>query len=62
MSRRDRYLLGLVLARWGFAALVTAAVVVGLFAAATVTPPADLPTVAMRAEAVYRVEVGVNDE
>jgi hypothetical protein len=48
----------LVLARWGFAALVVAAIVVGFFAAATVTPPPELPTVALRAEAVYRVEVG----
>jgi hypothetical protein len=31
---------------------------VGLFAAATVTPPLELPTVALRATAVYRLEVG----
>jgi hypothetical protein len=48
----------LVLARWGFAALVAAAIGVGLLAAATVPPPTELPTVALRAEAVYRVEVG----
>jgi hypothetical protein len=48
----------LVLARWGFAALAAAAIGVGLLAAATVTPPTELPTVALRAEAVYRVEVG----
>jgi hypothetical protein len=58
MSRYDRHLFGLVLARWGFAALVAAAIAVGFFAGATVTPPVDLPTVALRAEPVYRVEVG----
>jgi hypothetical protein len=58
MSRHDRYLFGLALARWGFAALVAAAIAVGLFVATTITPPAELPTVALRAAAVYRVEVG----
>lgn len=38
--------------------MVVAAVAAGLFAAGTVTPPADLPTVALGAEVVYRVEVG----
>ena len=58
MSRRDRYLFGLVLVRWGFAALVVGAIAVCFFAAATVTPPTEVPTVALNAEAVYRVEVG----
>jgi hypothetical protein len=48
----------LVLARWGFAALVAAAVAVGFLAAVTVSPPSEVPTVALRALAVYRVEVG----
>ncbi len=38
--------------------MAAAAIGVGLLAAATVTPPTELPTVALRAEAVYRVEVG----
>lgn len=48
----------MVLARWGFAALVAAAVAVGFLAAVTVSPPSEVPTVALRALAVYRVEVG----
>jgi hypothetical protein len=58
MSRHDRYLLGLFLARWGFAAMVAAAILVGLAVAVTVTPPADLPSVALGASPVFRVEVG----
>jgi hypothetical protein len=58
VSRHDRYLFGLVVARWGFAALVAAALVVGLVAAATVEPPAEVPVAALRASAVYRMEVG----
>jgi hypothetical protein len=38
--------------------MVAAAIAVGLFIAVTVTPPTEVPTVALRAEAVYRVEVG----
>jgi hypothetical protein len=55
---RRRELFGLLLARWGFAAIVAVAIVVGFVVAMTVTPPADLPSVAIRAAAVYRVEVG----
>jgi hypothetical protein len=38
--------------------LVGAALAVGLFAATTVTPPMEVPDVALRATAVYRLEVG----
>jgi hypothetical protein len=38
--------------------MVVAAIAVGLFIAVTVTPPTEVPTVALKAEAVYRVEVG----
>jgi hypothetical protein len=55
---RRRRLFGLLLARWGFAAIVAVAITVGLVVAMTVTPPADVPAVALRAAAVYRVEVG----
>jgi hypothetical protein len=58
MSRHDRYLFGLVLARWGFAAMVAAAIAVGFLVAATVTPPTEVPPAALRAVAVYRLEVG----
>jgi hypothetical protein len=55
---RRRELLRLLLAKWGFAATVAAAIAVGLAVAMTVTLPADIPAVALRAAAVYRVEVG----
>jgi hypothetical protein len=58
MTRHDRYLFGLVLARWGFAVMVAAAIVVGFVVAFTVSPPIEVPTIALRATAVYRVEVG----
>jgi hypothetical protein len=54
VSGHDRYLPGLFVARWGFAVMVAIAVVAGLAAAATVTPPSDLPSVALRATAVNR--------
>jgi hypothetical protein len=38
--------------------MVAAAIAVGLFIAVTVTPPTEVPTVALKAQAVYRVEVG----
>jgi hypothetical protein len=38
--------------------MVAAAIAVGFLVALTVTPPAEVPTVALRASAVYRVEVG----
>lgn len=44
--------------RWGFATLVGFATVLGLAVAATVAVPADIPTVALRAAPVYRMEVG----
>jgi hypothetical protein len=42
----------------GFAALVAAAIAVGLLVGMIATPPPEVPTVALRAPAVYRVEVG----
>jgi hypothetical protein len=58
VSRHDRYLLGLWFARWGFAVMVAVAIVVGFTVALTVSPPVEVPTVALRAVPVYRVEVG----
>jgi len=46
------------LSRWGFAALVCVAVVVSLVIGVTVDIPADIPSVALRAPALYRLEVG----
>jgi hypothetical protein len=45
-------------ARWGFAAMVGAAVVASLFAGVTVAVPTDIPAIALQAPAVYRLEVG----
>ena len=56
--RRNRYLAGLWLARWGFALAVAVALVVSLTIAATVPVPTELPSVALNAVAVYRLEVG----
>jgi hypothetical protein len=56
MSRRK--LFGLLLVRWGFALLVAASIVFGVVAAVTVRPPGDVPTVALQAAVIYRVEVG----
>jgi hypothetical protein len=56
---RRREIFGLLLARWGFAVSVAAAIAVGFGVAMTVTLPTDIPSVAIRAAAVYRVEVGV---
>jgi hypothetical protein len=58
MTRHDRYLLRLWLARWGFALMVATAITVGLVAALTVSPPIEIPTIALEAAPVYRVEVG----
>jgi hypothetical protein len=55
---RRRTLIKLLVARWGFAAMVVAAIVGGFAVAVTVTPPAEVPAVALRAIPVYRVEVG----
>lgn len=38
--------------------MVAVAILVGLVVAMTVTPPAELPSVALRAAPVFRVEVG----
>jgi hypothetical protein len=51
-------LFGLFLARWGFAAAVAVAIGIGIVAALTVAPPEELPSVALRAAPVFRVEVG----
>jgi hypothetical protein len=55
---RRRQFIALLAARWGFAAMVTVAIAVGVVVAATVAPPVDVPTFALQAGAVYRVEVG----
>ncbi len=44
--------------RWGFATLVGIAAVVGVIVAATVAVPIEIPAVALRSMAVYRLEVG----
>jgi hypothetical protein len=48
----------LLVIRWWFAALVAVAIAGSVVAATTATPPSDLPTVALDAIPVYRVEVG----
>ncbi len=48
----------LLAVRWGFTAMVAMAVVVGAVAAVTVALPSNLPSVALGATSVYRVEVG----
>ena len=58
---RQRHGKGEVMAwmeRWGFATLVGFAVVLAFVVGATVAVPGDIPTVALRAEPVYRLEVG----
>jgi hypothetical protein len=55
---RRRRLFGLMLIRWGFAALVAIAITLGLVAALTVAPLKDVPAVALQAAVIYRVEVG----
>ena len=55
---RRRRLIELLVVRWGFAAMVAVAIAVGIAAGATVTPPTDIPAIALRATALYRVEVG----
>jgi hypothetical protein len=55
---RRRRLIELLVARWWFAATVATAIAVGFVVAITVTTPAEIPTVALRATPVYRVEVG----
>jgi hypothetical protein len=46
------------LSRWGFAALIGVAALVGLGVSATVSIPAEIPGVALQAAPVYRLEVG----
>jgi len=55
---RRRTLIQLLAVRWGFAAMVGVAVVTGVVAAVTVAPPPNLPSIALGALPVYRVEVG----
>jgi ABC-type multidrug transport system fused ATPase/permease subunit len=55
---RRRQQLSPWLARWGFAALVGAAALVGLGVSATVALPTAIPGVALQAAPVYRLEVG----
>lgn len=45
-------------ARWGFAALVMVAAIAGLAVGTTVVIPPNLPSVALQATALYRLEVG----
>jgi hypothetical protein len=51
-------LIELLVVRWGFAAMVAVAIAVGFAVAVTVEPPADIPSIALRAMPVYRAEVG----
>lgn len=46
------------LARWGFATLVGCGAVAAIVAAAGAEPPTPIPTYALQAAAVYRLEVG----
>jgi hypothetical protein len=55
---RRRTLIQLLAVRWGFAVTVAVAILAGFLIAVTVTPPADIPSFALRATPVYRVEVG----
>jgi hypothetical protein len=55
---RRRTLIQLLAVRWGFAVLVTLAIGAGIAAGATVAIPVDVPSIALSAEPVYRVEVG----
>jgi hypothetical protein len=55
---RRRKLIELLVLRWWFAAAIAVAITAGFAAAMTVAAPSDLPTVALRAMPVYRVEVG----
>jgi hypothetical protein len=55
---RRRTLITLLAVRWGFAAMVTLGIVAGFVAAVTVALPEDIPSFALRATPVYRVEVG----
>jgi hypothetical protein len=58
-TRHDRYLLRLWLARWGFAVLVVLAMIAGATAAVGVPLPDDVPSVALQAGVLYRVEIGL---
>jgi hypothetical protein len=55
---RRRTLITLLAMRWGFAVMVTLGIVAGFVAAVTVALPEDIPSFALRATPVYRVEVG----
>jgi hypothetical protein len=55
---RRRTLITLLAVRWGFAVMVTLGILAGFVAATTVSLPEDIPSFALRAAPVYRVEVG----
>jgi hypothetical protein len=46
------------LVRWGFAAMVAAAGLIGVGVGITVALPTDIPAIALQAAPVYRLEVG----
>ena len=46
------------IARWGFGAIVGAAIATAAFVGVTVAVPPDVPAVALQAAPVYRLEVG----
>lgn len=46
------------LSRWGFATLVAVGALAAAWVAATVAVPADVPSFALQADPVYRLEVG----
>jgi hypothetical protein len=48
------------IAQWGFAVLVAVAVLAAAYVAWKVSIPAPVPDFALRAEAVYRIEVGAS--
>jgi hypothetical protein len=51
-------LIELLVVRWGFAAMVAVAIVAGFATALTVAVPNEIPSFALGATPVYRVEVG----
>src|ERR1700758_643205 len=55
---RTRHLAGAWVARWGFALAVASALAVSVTLAVTVPVPTELPSLALNAVVVYRLEVG----
>jgi hypothetical protein len=55
---RRRQQISAWITRWGFPILVAGAVAAGLLVAVTAPVPVDVPSVALRAAVVYRIEVG----